>query len=505
MLCLSSIAVGLSLSKPLTALGLFGLLLVWLIDGNIVAKLTAFYNNKIALLISSIYILTILGLIYTSNFDFALDDVRRKMPLFFLPFYLSGFQPLTKKELHFLLKLFVSGVLIASFWSFFVYLGGLNIHITDKRDLSRFNSHIRFGLEIALALFFSIYYIKKSKTIGPKLFWLSITLWLLFSLYLFNLFSGIVVFLAASVVLIFIFGLFAQKRKRKIIFLASFLLLVAGGFIFINNSINNFYNDTQVESIKELPFTENGNKYQIDSYTEASTLKENGHYIERNIVWNELPNAWNDRSNIPFEGKDLKGQKLTNTLIRFITSKGLRKNKETVENLTKDEINAIENGVSNHKYLKMNNFSIRIHKIIWEYDAYLNGQDFNGHSMLMRWEYWKTAAHIIKSNPFMGVGTGDLQDSFDAQYEIDLSKLTPQYRLRTHNQYLTYAVTFGVFGLLWFLICLIYPIIKTKLYKNYFYLSFFSIVVFSMIAEDTLETQIGINFFVFFNTIFLLS
>ena len=106
------------------ALGLFGLLIVWLIDGNLKEKIKAFYNNKTALIISSIYLLTILGFFWTSNLEFAIDDLRRKLPIFFIPFYVSGFSPITKKELHLLLKVFIAGVLISTFWSLFVYLGG---------------------------------------------------------------------------------------------------------------------------------------------------------------------------------------------------------------------------------------------------------------------------------------------------------------------------------------------------------------------------------------------
>ena len=188
-MCLSSISLGLSVSKPLMALGLFGLLIVWLVDGNYKAKIKAFWDNKTALILSSIYLITILGLANTSNFEFALDDLRRKLPLFFIPFYVAGFSPITKKELHLLLKIFIVGVLISSLWSLFVYLGGLNITIVDKRYLSRFNSHIRFGLAIALAIFFSLYYFIGSKSYKAKLTWLAIAFWLTASLFIFSFFS----------------------------------------------------------------------------------------------------------------------------------------------------------------------------------------------------------------------------------------------------------------------------------------------------------------------------
>ena len=106
------------------------------------------------------------------------------------------------------------------------------------------------------------------------------------------------------------------------------------------------------------------------------------------------------KSSLEFTGPDLKGQQLKTTLIRFITSKGQRKDREAVEKLTQEEISAIENGISNCKYLKMSSINKRIHQILWEYDAYTQEEDINGHSVLMRWKYWETALKIIKNNLF---------------------------------------------------------------------------------------------------------
>jgi hypothetical protein len=505
ILCLSSIAIGLSLSKPLISMGVLGLIFFWVIDGNIQIKLKAFYNNKIAFFLSSIYILTLLGLIYTHNFDYAIGDVRRKTPLFFLPFLLAGFSPLSKKELTLLLKIYIAGVLVASFWSLFVYLGGLGITIVDNRDFSRFNSHIRFGLEIALAIFFSMYYFFKASKFWLKLMWGCIITWLLFSLSLFHLFTGTIVFYATGVVLLIVFGFLSTKKYLKLILVSFLTIIIVSFFVIIKNSVDDFYSSNKVKPLEEIPFTDEGNPFDKGPHSNKSKLKENGYFVDKNISRKEFSAAWNVRSKIDFNGKDLKNQPLRFTLIRFVTSKGERKDKKAIDNLTKKEISAIESGVSNYKYLEMNSFNVRIHKIIWEYDSYKNGRNISGHSVLMRWEYFKTAINIIKKNLLIGVGTGDVQDAFNLQYEQDDSTLTTQYRLRAHNQYLTYGVTFGVLGLIFFITFLIYPIIKTKLYKNYFYLAFFSIIILSMITEDTLETQVGINFFVFFNTIFLLS
>jgi len=98
LLCLMAIAVGLSLSKAMVSMGQIGIGLVWLIDGDYKQKIVRFYTNKTALVLSSVYLLTLVGLLYTSNFDYAIGDVRRKIPLFVLPFCISGFTAISSKE-----------------------------------------------------------------------------------------------------------------------------------------------------------------------------------------------------------------------------------------------------------------------------------------------------------------------------------------------------------------------------------------------------------------------
>ena len=487
------------------SLGLFGLLIVWLIDGSPITKIKAFYKNKPALIISSIYLLTVIGLLWTSNFEFAIDDLRRKLPLFFIPFYVAGFSPITKKELHLLLKIFIVGVLISTLWSLFVYLGGLNVNIIDKRDLSRFNSHIRFGLAIALAIFFSLYFLFKNTTTKGKLSWLLVSLWLVASLFLFSLITGLVVFGAAGGVLLVVFGVRHSSILVKAFSLILFLGTLSGAFLFTSSSVQDFQESVIPKTIEDQLYSKAGHKYQKDEYTEASRLKENGYFIEKHIAWGEFKDAWNSKSTIKFDSLDLKGQKLKNTLMRFVTSKGQRKDAEAINKLSAKEVSAIERGTPNHSYLEMNTLSVRMHKIMWELHTYNNNRDLNGHSILMRWEYWNTAIDIIKNNLLIGVGTGDVQDAFNRQYNLENSTLTNQYRLRTHNQYLAYCVSFGLPGLFWFLCCLFYPTLRLQGYKNYLYLAFFSIALLSMMGEDTLEVQAGINFFAFFNTVLTLN
>ena len=83
------------------------------------------------------------------------------------------------------------------------------------------------------------------------------------------------------------------------------------------------------------------------------------------------------------------------------------------------------------------------------------------------------------------------------------SKLTPDKRWRSHNQFLSVFVGFGIVGLAWFLFALIYPALKLRGFSDYFFLVFMIIALLSMMTEDTLESQMGVTFFTFFYCFFL--
>jgi O-antigen ligase len=123
--------------------------------------------------------------------------------------------------------------------------------------------------------------------------------------------------------------------------------------------------------------------------------------------------------------------------------------------------------------------------------------------MIQRFEYWRTSLLIIKQHPLIGVGTGDLPMVFEKQYDAMHSELVPQYRLRSHNQYLSITVGFGILGLAWFLLVMIYPAIKSRSFSNYFYVIFWIIFMISMLTEDTIENQEGVTFFALFTAMLI--
>ncbi|MBL0051380.1 MAG: hypothetical protein IPP29_07655 [Bacteroidetes bacterium] len=102
-----------------------------------------------------------------------------------------------------------------------------------------------------------------------------------------------------------------------------------------------------------------------------------------------------------------------------------------------------------------------------------------------------------------GVGTGDNKIAFENYYNTTNSKLGQQWRLRSHNQYMAIAVSFGMVGLALFIFALLYPVIKLSAHRHFIFLVFFCISLLSFFNEDTLETQAGITFFIFFYAVIL--
>jgi hypothetical protein len=181
----------------------------------------------------------------------------------------------------------------------------------------------------------------------------------------------------------------------------------------------------------------------------------------------------------------------------------LRKDAGGVRQLNEVDIQAVENGIANYIFLKKFSLYPRIYQIIWEIDNYRQGNNPSGHSVAQRLVYNSAAVYIIRNNILFGVGTGDVQKEFNNYYNLSDNPLRLESRRRAHNQFVTFIITFGLLG---FIICIsarILPVFLEKRWGDYLFLCFGIIGFLSMLNEDTLETQTGISFFMFFYSILL--
>lgn len=494
------LAASLPYSKFMMSMAEIILFLSWIGEGGLKEKLRLFVKNRTALALSALFILHGVGLLYTSDLHYGFEDFKKKVPLMLLPLLFSTTAPLSKQMFERVLALFTLSVIVSTFISFCVLLGYGSRQILHPQEASLFISHIRFGLLISMSVFILGYFIQENRSPGLKIFFGALIVWLAAFLIMMESATGLVCTFAALGGL-FIRAIFNSRNfKIKIALISVMILGLLAAVKIYTSTASEFELAPTAANLKLPSHTKAGNPYQHDTLNEDV---ENGNYIWRNVCEPEMSEAWNKRSTINYEGNDLRGNGVKYTLIRFLTSKGLAKDAEGVNALSDKEIRAVEKGIPNVKFVAVFNPTARLQKIIWEIDMYLKGINPSGHSVIQRFEFWKAALGIIRENPVFGVGTGDVKNEFDLQYERTDSPLSKEWRLRSHNQFLAIATAFGITGLLLFLFTLFYPLFKERKLNDYLYLMFFIIAFLSMMPEDTLETQVGVTFFAFFNSFLL--
>jgi len=494
------LAVALPWSNFLMSNAQIILLLAWLLGGDLSGKIKRFANNKTAIVVSSVFILHVIGLAYTTDFNYGLEDVRKKIPLMLLPLIFSSSTPLSKQLFERILLLFTLSVIMATGVCFYVLLGNSDKQILQPQQASIFISHIRFGLLISMSVFILGYFFIAKKSVSLKLFIFILITWLILFLLMMESATGLVCTIVVAVLLLLGFIL---KAKNVILKFSLMVLLLLGCFFTVKVflSITDKLNNVSAIDKKQLPrHTKNGNPYIHDTISQGI---ENGNPVWLFICEEELTEEWNKKSSMPYYGRDLTGNEIKYTLIRFLASKGSHKDAEGVNALSEKEVKAIEKGIPNVNFIGVFNPSARLQKIIWEINLYVKGGNPSGHSVVQRFEFWKAAIGIIKENFLFGVGTGDTKNAFEYQYEKMNSPLAKESRHRSHNQFFAIGTAFGIIGISWFLISLFYPLLCKKNFQDYFYSTFFIIAFLSMLTEDTLETQAGATFFAFFNSLLL--
>jgi O-antigen ligase len=183
----------------------------------------------------------------------------------------------------------------------------------------------------------------------------------------------------------------------------------------------------------------------------------------------------------------------------------LKKDAEGLARLTDTEVDLIENGVASRVYVDNTRIYVRIFKSIAEFKRYQETKDPSRRSLMQRLEYWKAARNIIKRNWLTGVGTGDMDMEFQKEYENMGTLLQSEFRWRSHNQFIAIFVAFGIIGLGWFMVTLLFPPIRMHKFHDYYYLTFFIIIVLSMLWEDTIESQAGVTIYAFFTSFYLFA
>lgn len=490
-------AIGLPLSMFLMSVSQLIIIVAWLFNGDLKEKLKKAFSNKVVLLLTAFFFWHVAGLLYTTDLQYGFKDVRVKLPLLLVPIVFSSMPVFSDKQFKTLALVFVASVLVSTLISMCIYVGIIPIEFHNVRDISVFISHIRLSLLICIAVYISFWLFRRVKY-GYGL--LLVIIWFLYFLTIIESVTGLGI-LAVVVLIYAIKKILNSKSVRLKGIIASSVVTAVTILAFnIKNTWHEvtFFNEAELNSLAVL--TAKGMPYMHDTLSREA---ENGHPVWINICEPELREAWNHRSKINYDGKNLNGDEIKRTIFRFLSSKGLKKDAHAVQLLTEAEIEAIEHGVANADELIESNIHNRLRVTLWELNNYRSGGNASGHSLTMRFEFWQTALQIIKQHALTGVGTGDVPDAFAKKYDEANSMLETKFRLRSHNQFLAVAVALGIPALLLFIIVLFYPVFQYQNSGSFLYMTFWVTAFLSMLTEDTLETQAGVSFFIFFNSLFL--
>ncbi len=486
-----SLAIGLPTSKVILSLSMMLMALGAILEGKLLGRFKTLFSQPTFLLLFSFWLLHFIGLIWTSNFNYAGNDIRIKISLIVLPI-LIYFNPFEQRYLKSWIYLFLATLLFTTIFNFLQYHGIiLNRNYNDIRGLSFFGSHIRFGILIAIGAGLSLVLFDSEKSKG-RFGWLIIFTYFTFYTFYSQILSGAI----SLVAIIFIYVIWKAFNKNKRLgwtLMATALSLLIASIAYLSVP------EKTTLDIKNLPLnTKLGNPY---THNLEPTTFVDGKAVLAYVCEQEIKTEWEIKSKIPYDSLDNKEQPVRFTLMRYMTSKNLTKDKEGFDQITVNDIRNVENGMTSASEESAGIVS-RISGLRYQLH---NSSDPNGHSLLQRLEYWKTAVSIIKENWLLGVGTGDVDDAFNNAYNKSNSPLSKENQLRAHNTYLTVWVSFGIFGFILFLGLIFHFCIQSIRNKNLFGLMFISVSALTFLIEDTIETQTGASFFAIFFGIIMLQ
>jgi hypothetical protein len=493
------LVIGLSTGKFLMSISSLILAGTWLFEGDYLVKWQRIKAlNYAPLILAAGFLVHVIWLFNTVNYDYAFHDIVRKLPLLSFPIVIGSMPLLSKRIYELIIGVFIAGLLVSTLLSFGAYLEFFAIKedIADVRNISFFISHIRLSLLICLAIvLLNYYFFNKGKAF--QIVSVSVSFWFCCFLYILSGTGLIVLSLIFTYSVIWVVIAQSSIKAKLLSGLVGFGFLVFV-ILYVLTSYNDYSQIKDNVAFHSLEtHTSAGGLYINDT---TSLVTENGYYLWLYVCPSEVEKIWNTKSDYHFDSIDKKGQPISATIYRYITSKGDRKDEQGTLELTDEEVSDIEAGITS--CVKLHGIKKRLHQIFFEFENKESGFSSNGHSITQRLNFSYTGILIAKENLLLGVGTGDVPDAFDAKYVELNSRLAPENRKRAHNQFLTLFIAFGIIGFLIWIISFTYPILKIAK-DRYVYGAFLVISLISFLGDDTLETQAGVTLFAFFNSFFL--
>lgn len=254
---------------------LFILLVHYLVDyRNIKIKIKRAFSNSYFKYFVLLFVLHLVGLLYTANFKYALTDIEIKISLLLLPFLLLGEELISKRVLELCLQYFVLGCLITSF----IAVSISSVHYLNSGDINHFfygglafvmhSSYFAMYLTFSIAILL-LYVTNKTTNLSVFLTIICYTIIIFFVLVVILLSSRAGLIGLILTAMLFILYLLKDRQFVK----AFFILLIGGAaYFFVVNiaptSVQRF-KSLNSKTINYSAFSEN------DPTTELGNEKDN--------------------------------------------------------------------------------------------------------------------------------------------------------------------------------------------------------------------------------------
>ena len=458
------------------------LLANWVLEGRWREKWQMARESRLLQAWLALYAVLVIGMAWTQNTGHGLDVLRVKLPMLALPLIILTTRPLEGRARRTVLWLYAGTVLVVSIIGFvrLTTIAGL-----PYREAIPYLSHIRFALNCCM-----VFYI----CIGTMIHWqsrwrwlaLPVGLWMLAFLVMLHSYTALAVLTVVSIAILL-------THYRRWWLIAAWAAVAVAVAVILSYEVHSYYRMVPMATEPLKAATANGNPY---SHAEDGII-ENGNYMNNYVCREELRKEWNNRSTLPYDGHTESGYTVESTLVRYLNALGQTKDSVGMAAMSDADIAAVERGVANPVYESGNVVKKMVYVMLLEREFYVHTHAVAGFTMLQRFELWRTTADIVKENPVLGVGTGDVDDELHAQLYDRGSELSGTSK-RSHNQYLSLMAAVGLLGFAVILFMFIRAAAGNKAKLSPLMLAWLITILISCLTEDTLDTLAGILFCTYF-------
>ncbi len=433
----------------------------------------------------------LLWMIPTANIDSGLADLFGKLPLLAIPLIVLTSRPLNRNQFFFIAFFFVGTVFVATIIGHVRYATMPDL---AYREIIPFISHIRFALNVCLAILFLIAFLtvqtrRRGEINLVELLSIgALIVYFLHFLLLIHSYTAFVILFVVSIVMLIAFGKRCQKKWR-ITLVTLFSVVVIAVVAVLGSLIRDYYRPVPLLNQPLATHTANGNPY----LHKQDGLIENGNLIDNYVCNSELTTEWRKRSQMELDSVTSNGYAVYPTLLRYLNALGTTKDSVGMQLLTPEDVRAIEQGIANPVYLHGSKLRTMVYVMLYEYESARVLGSVKNFTMLQRFELWEHAWEVFVKHPLFGVGTGDVKDACMEQLKSSDSPLAGIQR-NPHNQYLSFLVSFGLIGTVVLFAAFIIALRRLKLRERPLLVAYIVVLLVSFITENTLSTLAGCVF-----------